>query len=226
MSKGRYEQLYKMLVEASPFSVLLIDRNLRIVSSNRNFLEKARRSDRSTIGRHITEVFPPVILSEMKLGDRIGKVLQANEPVKGERMAYRAPGVPLRIYYYSIVPVTWNGKTETVLLLMEDVTEQTRLSEDVRRVERHLASVVESASDFVVSTDPKGRIISWNSAIEKATGYCLEETQSHFFFEHFAPCHEVEVKEVFANIEKLKSMVHSEWNLKNKHGQDLQVSWL
>ena len=39
------------------------------------------------------------------------------------------------------------------MLLMEDVTEQVRLSEEVQRVERHLASVVESAQDIVLSTD-------------------------------------------------------------------------
>ena len=40
----RYQQLYDMLLDAIPSSVLLIDRDLRIVSANRNFLEKNRRT--------------------------------------------------------------------------------------------------------------------------------------------------------------------------------------
>jgi PAS domain-containing protein len=39
----RYRTLYEMLLEAIPSSVLLIDRDLRIVEANRNFLEKNRR---------------------------------------------------------------------------------------------------------------------------------------------------------------------------------------
>lgn len=35
-------------------------------------------------------------------------------------MRYRAPGVPLRIYYYSIIPLAWDGKVQEVLLLMDD----------------------------------------------------------------------------------------------------------
>jgi hypothetical protein len=52
------------------------------------------------------------------------------------RLTYRAPGVPIRIYYYSILPFTWQGQVEGAVLLMEDVTEQVRLSEEVRQVER------------------------------------------------------------------------------------------
>ena len=74
-------------------------------------------------------------------------------------MTYRAPGVPIRIYYYSILPFTWQGQVEGAILLMDDVTEQVRLSEEVRRVERHLASIVESASDIILSTDQKGMIL-------------------------------------------------------------------
>jgi PAS domain S-box-containing protein len=37
--------------------------------------------------------------------------------------------------------------------------------------ERHLASVVESANDLVISTDSEGCITSWNSAAERISGY-------------------------------------------------------
>ena len=41
---GRYKTLYSMLLDASPSSVLLIDSQMRVVSANHNFLEKALRS--------------------------------------------------------------------------------------------------------------------------------------------------------------------------------------
>ena len=41
-SVSRFEKLYTMLLDSIPSSVLLVDPNLRIVSANRNFVQKAR----------------------------------------------------------------------------------------------------------------------------------------------------------------------------------------
>src|SRR4030043_251629 len=108
----RYEQLYTMLLDAIPSSVLLIDQNMCIVSANRNFLEKSQRTLANTIGYRLEEVFPSVILDQMDITKRIRQVIEKNQPAKGKRMTYRAPGVPIRIYYYSILPFTWQGQVE------------------------------------------------------------------------------------------------------------------
>ena len=123
-----------MLLDAIPSSVLLIDQDLRIVSVNRNFLEKNRRTLPDTIGHRLEEVFPAIIIDQMDFPGRIRQVFEKDSRIKGERMTYRAPGIPLRIYYYSIIPFSWPGVVELAMLLMDDVTEQVRLSEEVRRV--------------------------------------------------------------------------------------------
>ncbi|HEY5529471.1 MAG TPA: PAS domain-containing protein, partial [Thermoleophilia bacterium] len=140
----RYERLYTMLLDSIPSSVLLIDQDLRIVSANRNFLDKSQRTLSNTIGQRLEGVLPDVILDQLDISKRIRQVIAKNSPVRGERMTYRAPGVPIRTYYYNILPFTWQGKVEGAILLMDDVTEQIRLGEEVRKVERHLASIVES----------------------------------------------------------------------------------
>jgi PAS domain S-box-containing protein len=50
------------------------------------------------------------------------------------------------------------------------VTDKVRLSEEAQRAERHLASVVESASDIVLSMDTTGRVLTWNTAAARITG--------------------------------------------------------
>ena len=102
-------------------------------------------------------------------------------------MSYRAPGVPLRVYYYRVLPFTWKGVVENAMLLMDDITEQVRLSEEVRRVEHHLASIVESASDMVLSTDGWGRISTWNPAAERLSGYTFEAVKGTSFCEYCIP---------------------------------------
>jgi len=222
----RYEKLYTMLLDAIPSSVLLIDSHLRVISANRNFLIKTRRSKHTTVGHQLDEVFPEIIIREMQLIGRIQQVFQHNEPVQEERMTYRAPGVPLRIYYYSIIPVTWDDEVENVMLLMDDVTEQIRLSEEIRQVEHHLASVVESASDIVMSTDAQGRIVTWNSAAEKISGFPFHRVKEHFLFEFCALHHQERVKKAFKRIERLEDLGQAEWELVTQNGNNVTISWV
>ncbi len=222
----RYEKLYLMLLEAIPSSVLLIDRDMRIVSANRNFLDKNQSSSLNSIGDRLDEVLPAIILDNMNIISQIRQVLGNNQPIKGRQMTYRAPGVPMRTYNYSILPFFWKGTVENAMLMMDDVTDQVRLNEEVGRVERHLASVVESASDIVLSTDIKGRILTWNPAGEKISGHTSDEVQGRFFFEYFAEGHQEDVKKVLSIMKTGKSSQMAEWDLTIKHGDSIPVYWV
>ncbi|MFI5329776.1 MAG: PAS domain S-box protein [Desulfobaccales bacterium] len=222
----RYRTLYEMLLEAIPSSVLLIDRDLRIVSVNRNFLEKNRRSLAETIDRRLDQVFPASIFEQMDFPGRIRQVFEHNSRIKGERMTYRAPGIPLRIYYYSILPFSWQGEVELAMLLMEDVTEQVRLSEEVQRVERHLASVVESAQDIVLSTDMQGKILTWNTAGEHLSGFSLHEVKGQNFFDFCPDDEQKRMDLVFANLQAGKEAQIVELDLKTRNGGRIPVAWI
>jgi len=222
----RFEKLYAMLLDTIPSSVLLVDQNLRIVSANRNFLEKSRLSLEDTIGQRLERVFPDVIREKIDLNKRIRRVFEQNEPVNGERMTYRAPGVPIRIYYYSILPFSWQGIVDGAILLMDDVTEQVRLSEEVRRVERHLASIVESASDIVLSTDVQGKILSWNSAAERLSGYTADEAIGRCFFDFCANADKKEVRDIFTAIDIHEPSQMKECLLMTKDNNFIPVYWV
>ena len=226
MSATRYEQLYTMLLDAMPSSVLLIAQNLRILSANRNFLEKSQRTLSETIGYRLEDVLPAVILEQMNIARRVQHAIETSQSVKGERMTYRAPGVPLRIYYYSLIPFAWQGQTEGVILLMDDVTEQVRLSEEVRRVERHLASIVDSASDLIVSADRGGRILTWNAAAERLLGYAVAEMRGRGFSELCAAGDQAEIQDVFTRIEKRRTAQVAECLFKTKQALPMLVSWV
>ena len=170
-SEGWYEKLYQMLLGNIPFSLILIDPSLRVVSANRNFIEKSRRTEDNTIGKPIREVFPETIMEFTQLEAKIRKVFNSGLALSGSQMTYRAPGVPIRSYFYTVIPIKTGEAVEHAMLVMDDITEKLQLSEKVRMAERHLASVVECAHDLVVSTDPNGCITSWNTAAERISGY-------------------------------------------------------
>jgi PAS domain S-box-containing protein len=225
-SFNRYEKLYEMLLDAIPSSVMLIGKDMRIITANRNFLEKSRRSLSSTLGNRLENVFPDIILNQMNIMDQIRQVFDGDSTNKGQLMSYRAPGVPFRIYYYRILPFSWKGRIENVILLMDDVTEQMRLSEEVRRVERHLASIFDSASDIILSMDITGRILSWNPAAERISGHCFEEVRDHLFIEYFPKDQSEEIEEVFLGLRTGEKSRMAGWDLITKKGGSMHVSWV
>jgi PAS domain-containing protein len=136
-SEGWYEKLYHMLLGSLPFSLMLIDRSLRVVSANRNFLDKARRTEEDTIGVPMREVFPDAIMDFTHLDVKVRGVFDTGLPLQGAQMTYRAPGVPTRVYYYTVVPVKSGNVVQHAMLVMDDITEKVQLSEKARMVERH-----------------------------------------------------------------------------------------
>ena len=221
-----YEKLYKMLLHSIPSSVLLVDTHMRVVSANRNFLEKARVSESEVIGRPIEDVFATAIYQHMRLRLRLGEVFETGVATRGEQMVYRAPGLPTRTYYYRLIPFTWGSTIDYVMLLMEDVTEQIRLGKEARKAERHLASVVESASDMVVSTDVRGRVLTWNAAATRITGYETREAQHKPFRDFATKSHRQDLSEI---VDKGLSVGWSgpmEVEFAGREGQALPVSWV
>ncbi len=225
-SKDRHEKLYQMLLETIHSSVLLIDRDMRIVSANRNFLQRSRKNKDETIGRKLGDLLPAAIIEYMDISSRVRQAFDNGRATRGERLVYRAPGIPMTIYYYSILPFSWRGYVENAILLMEDVTEQVRLSEEVRRGERHLASVVESATDLVLSTDSDGRILTWNTAAERLSGYTLEEVQETLFFDSCADEHRQELKDIFSRFRSGTNSQTGEWDMVTSAGHRIPISWV
>jgi len=222
----RYKELFETMLEAMPSSVLIIDRDLRIVLANRNFYQKCRVSREAVIGKKVEQLLPEAIVEHMDLTRKLRGVFANNRAIRGERLTYRAPGVPTRLYYYSIVPFSWAGAVENAVLLMEDVTEQVRLNGEVRRIERHLACVVESAMDIVLSADSHGRILTWNAAAHKLSGYAADDVRGTLFVERLRPDHRENFLTVFDTLSTGEQTQTAEWDLLTSSGAHLPINWV
>lgn len=223
-----YKQLYEGILASIPASVLLLDRRLQVVSANRNFLEKSRRSQESTVGRELSTVFPSVLLAYTRLEERVQKVFVTGRAEDEGEMTYRAPGLPTRVYFYRLTPIhdESSGQVEHVMLLMEDITERVRLGEEIRRAERHLASVVEGANDIVVSMDPDGTIHTWNRTAEMLTGYGRSEVQGRPLVDMCAPENRETLQKLLREMGRGRKISDNlELNLIAKSGNTLNVAW-
>lgn len=224
--ESHYPNLATVLLDGVPSSVLILDRGLRVTLANRNFLEKARRTADNTIGRRLEEVFPATILSSTQLDRRARAVFQDGQPLEGGKMTYRAPGVPQRVYFYSLTPLRDSAGVAGVLLMMHDITEQERLTQDVHRVESHLASVVESANDLVVSMGSEGRIMTWNQAAERVSGFSVGEVLGRDLVELCVEGEHAQMRALLGAVSRGESggAIH-ELSLRTRQGKLIPVAW-
>ena len=225
-ARRRSEEFHDLLVNVIPSSILLIDRNLQVLFANRNFLEKICRSKDNIVGKRLSQVFPELIIEELGLKAEIRGVFDSDGSTRERRLTYRAPGVPMRTYYYRMIPVIWTANVDAVLLLMDDVSEQIQLSKEVRCAERHLASVVDSASDIVLSTDTEGRIMTWNPAAERISGYRAGDVKGRSLFEYFAKEHREDAKAFLSTLELQEGPRTADWILLTADEASVFVSWV
>ena len=207
-----------------PSSILIFDERLVVLMVNRNFLEKSRGTLDATLGRRLHEIFPPAF-QDIALDQQIREVIVSGTTLHRQRMSYRAPGVSLRVYSYSICPLQLHGGARGAILVMDDVTDQLRLGEEVRRMQVHLASVVESAGDLIISTDPAGAIMTWNSAAELATGYGQDEMRGRLLADQIEAPQDLDVVDCFGQIERNADLRAVEWPMRCRDGKTIPVSW-
>ncbi|MCF8108317.1 MAG: PAS domain S-box protein [Desulfohalobiaceae bacterium] len=221
----RFKDLYDILFDSIPSSVLILNRNTKVVAANKQFLHKSLRTAEDTVGLNLSDIIPRVILESVQLPKEIQTVFSSKAPTSGRMLKYRAPGLPTRFYYYRIVPFCWKRKVELVLFLMDDITEQVHLNQEVRRIESHLAGVVESTSELILSTDMQARIVSWNRAAEELTGYSFEEVRGRFLYNFFIAEDRVKARHMFVSTRYADWPNLAEWRFQTKQNNSLLIAW-
>lgn len=221
------ERSIARLLENIPSSVLLVDRQLRVVYANRMFMGRTHRSEATTVGHRLVDVLPKSLVGQAQVAKRIEEVFRTGNAVEGGKVSFRAPSVPTHIYFVRFAPVS-TGLGEypsNVMLLMDDVTEQERLGAEVKRMEVHLAGVVECANDLVASLDRQGRIVSWNPAAERASGLALDQVQGRSMVDLCSPEDRGTMSDILGRLAQEHRVQDVEVTLLGAGGAEVPISW-
>jgi len=68
-----------------------------------------------------------------------------------------------------------------------DISERIRMEQEIRKEHGFLSNLLDSSVDCIVATDMKGKVIFFNKAAEKLTGYKTEEVVGRFHITKFYP---------------------------------------
>ena len=117
------------IIESIPSTIIVLDRSLKILYANRNYFAKSGKKERDVVGERLERVFSPMLIEKTHIDEKIRQVFETGIPFNGDQLRY--PGG--LFFFYKIHPLKEvNMSIRKVVLLMEDITELTRLEEELR----------------------------------------------------------------------------------------------
>ncbi len=118
------------------------------------------------------------------------------------------------------------GRTTHYNGFLLDVTDMVEVSQALQAERDFAKAVMDTVAALVVVMDHAGRIVQFNRACEKATGYTFDEVQGRFVWDFLLlPEERNKVQQVFRDLESLHIPNHFENYWLTKDGRELLISW-
>ena len=156
MVKGidKVREYLEDIIEGIPSTILIVSRGLGIVYANPHYYRASGKKPNDVIGKNIKKVLSGGTIKRMGLDKKIRDVIETGRAFEGGQ----APGDRLgTLYFYKVMPITDEyGDVDRAMILVEDVTELTRLEEELKEsyaklddAYKELREADASKSDFI-----------------------------------------------------------------------------
>ncbi|MDD4653581.1 MAG: ATP-binding protein [Methanothrix sp.] len=170
------------IIEAIPSTIIVVNRSLEVLYANRNYYAKSiAKRERDVLGERLSRVIPSMLIEKTGIIDKIREVFLTGVPFDGDQIRY--PGG--MFYFYKIYPLKEDEEfISKVVLFLENITELTRLEEELResyvKLENAFAELKENdeiKSEFISTASHELRtpITVINSYVEMFEGGMLGE---------------------------------------------------
>jgi PAS domain S-box-containing protein len=157
------EERYRSLFEASPELIGEFDKNGCVVSINPALAESLNVLPDDAIGKKVS-----VFSTEDVMENRIKK---AKQVLKTNKMIDFEDSRKDRYFHNIYVPMVHSNGDRTVQLIAKDITDRKKAELENIRNMKYLENVINSASEIIMAVDQEHKIVLWNKAAEKFTGY-------------------------------------------------------
>jgi PAS domain S-box-containing protein len=214
---ARSEQRLQAILDNSATVIFLKDLQGRYLLVNRRYEELFGVTKTNIVGRTDYDIFPIEMADRFRANDRA--VLAAGEPLSIEEYAPHDDGIH---NYISIkFPLQEpDGSVSGICGIATDITERKRLE----AASLHLAAIVESSDDAIVSKDLNGIITSWNNGAARIFGYTAAEVIGKPVSILAAPERLDEMPEILSKIRQGRRVEHYETRRRKKDGQIIDVA--
>ncbi len=196
-SEEQFQSLFNAMHEGFALCEVILDEkgipiDYRFLKINLAFGEQSGMDVKSSIGKTIKEIYPTI---EPIWIERYGNVAITGKPIHFEdynhntkkyydATAFSPSKGKFAMLFRDIteerkikeaLKESLENRQKALLNLLEDIQEEKQISEKRARDLLKFQLAVENATDHIVITDPDGKIIYANRAVEKLTGFSRKE---------------------------------------------------
>jgi PAS domain S-box-containing protein len=166
------EEKYKILINAFPDDILVTDYNYKILYANPALERHQGRSltDLKSLGgttiihpddrNYVLSSINNLINSDLLFTDII-----ENRIIQGDKVFWRS-GIVCKLTF---------DDTPAIMIISRDFSNQKYAEEELKKSEERFRLILENMPILLNAFDDSGKIIVWNKACEKVTGYSAEE---------------------------------------------------
>ena len=206
------------VVESSDDAIITQSLDGTIETWNRAAERMFGYSAGEAVGRPISIIVPPERFEEE---DTAVQRIRRGDPVRHfetERMSKSGTRIPVSVTMSPVLTPT--GEVYGISRIARDLTDRLALE----RIAFHLAAIVDSAEDAIVSKDVDGIVHTWNKAAERMFGYSAAEMIGRSIRTIIPHERWHEEDEVLARIRSGRSIEHFETVRQRKDGSLVEIS--
>ena len=173
------------------------------------------------VGRDLAGLIIPEALRERHRGGLRRYKETGEGPVLGKRIevpALRADGSEILVEL--AITALRRGEELTFTAYLRDITDRNRGEE----ASRHLAAIIQSSDDAIISKDLNGTITSWNAAAERLFGYRPQEIIGKSILTLIPPDRQHEEPKIIERIRRGERIDHYETVRRRQDGTLLDIS--
>ncbi|HET6330745.1 MAG TPA: PAS domain S-box protein, partial [Holophagaceae bacterium] len=167
-------RLHLMVESIRDYAILMLDPEGRVSTWNTGASRIKGYEAKEILGRRFSCFYTPEDVADGKPEQLLQGALEKGR-VEEEGWRVRKDGSR---FWADVVITALRDERDDLLGFVKvtrDLTERQRAEEGLRGSEHRFRTLAESASDAIISTDERGKIVYWNSAAESIFGHKVEE---------------------------------------------------
>jgi PAS domain S-box-containing protein len=200
---------------------LVLDKSLRVVSANRSFYTTFNVSPKETEKTFVFDLGNGQ-WNIPKLRELLEDILPSNgHTIDNFEVAHEFDTIGKKVMLLNARRIRQPGDhSELILLSIDDITERKRAEEGMA----HLAAIVASSDDAIISKDLNGIITSWNQGAQRLFGYPAAEVIGKPISLLIPATHKDEEPRILERIRRGEAIDHYETVRQRKDGSLLDIS--
>ena len=218
------EAKLRAILASSPEAISVSDLNGKLIDCNEAFLKMhGYLSEEELIGTSWFDVIAPA--NRFKIQDAMGKLLEHGSIKNTELVLLKSDSQEFVGELSASLVLDSSGRPTSIVVVARDVTERKEMEEKLTESEARFRDLFESIQDPVgIFVGREGRLIDYNAAFRKSSGYTDEELKNKAFLDFIHPDDQVMVSERYRTkySEKEFPLVYEIKGL-NKEGESIPL---